>query len=51
MSPMILTDKTGDVRMVIGGVGGRRIIPAVTQVRIKFATLLVMNKLCNSYSV
>jgi len=32
MSPIILTDKTGDVKMVLGGVGGRRIIPSVAQV-------------------
>ena len=40
MSPMILTDKTGDVRMVIGGVGGRRIIPAVSQVQYWNFTLI-----------
>lgn len=32
MSPMILTDNNGDVKLVIGGVGGKRIIPAVAQV-------------------
>ena len=32
MSPMILTDRHGDVKMVVGGVGGKRIIPAVAQV-------------------
>ena len=32
MSPLILTDRHGDVKMVVGGVGGKRIIPAVAQV-------------------
>ena len=36
MSPMILTDRYGDVKMVVGGVGGKRIIPAVAQVSFNF---------------
>ncbi|XP_066927431.1 glutathione hydrolase 1 proenzyme-like [Clytia hemisphaerica] len=32
MSPLILTDNSGNVKMVVGGVGGKRIIPAVAQV-------------------
>lgn len=33
MSPLIITDKHGDVRLVTGGAGGSKIITAVAQVR------------------
>ena len=32
MSPIIMTDKNGEVKFVIGGTGGGRIIASVTQV-------------------
>ena len=48
MSPMILTDRDGDVKMVVGGIGGRRIIPAVAQVRfvITFKNFLLIYLMC-----
>lgn len=32
ISPIIMTNKKGDVKFVLGGAGGERIIPAVAQV-------------------
>ena len=36
MVPVILTDKQGDVKLIIGGSGGTHIITAVVQVTISF---------------
>ena len=35
MSPIIITDKKGDVRLILGASGGSKIITAVSQVAIK----------------
>ena len=36
MVPVILTDKQGDVKLIIGGSGGTHIITAVVQVTLSF---------------
>ena len=47
MSPVIVTDSSGDVIMVVGGSGGSRIISGTTLVR-KYNLLLLSNYFVNN---